>query len=724
MGEWRKVAWMVGITAILLFLGGCFESDSVDYEADEDRERDLPVIVPHADKDEAVSDSDVTEEIGEDAEMDATDGDEEEESGGCIDPGDGDEEDTETDEADLEEGEDIEPPCDCTEGPCCSDGCHFDPVQTECLAQADSELGCPDNPLQDGEEGCGRDLYIRYRPRFCSGTSALCEGDFGPYAEWNVHEDCSSLERCDPVQDACVGDRPTCDETYCTDGECCNLETFTLKPQGEPCGEILGVNTEYRCSGTACGADLQAREYTLTCTGTSALCEGEPVAGEYELVQDCTSLQRCDLDQRSCVEVPVCANDFCDEDAPCCDTVAQRIRGADSICEFDVDSRIVCSGDACGADLMSQTAARRCSGVSTACDGDLLWSDPGTYRRCDLLETCDAVAVECVPDRPRCDPFYCDEGLCCDTASQTMEPLGVGCRWEEFYRYDCSEETCGATLSRQWVERQWVCMGDSADCNSPMQESLGDWYEFQTCEANEICLPDDEDHCQQSDECAVTPCPDDMVDMGTVCIDRYEASRQDATETSEGVDDSVATSRPGVLPWNVNPVGLADVQTFGLACTAAGKRMCTAEEWYAGCTGSQGNIYVFGNTFNRETCNCVDTFCDDFCEDNGISQEDCYLSSNCGYRCGEVGGTQFQCLHLMPTGSFPDCVNEYGAYDISGNVWEIVPVTTDIDSRGFMVRGGAYNCAGASARLQCTYNAGWTALYAGFRCCKDRESTP
>ena len=71
----------------------------------------------------------------------------------------------------------------------------------------------------------------------------------------------------------------------------------------------------------------------------------------------------------------------------------------------------------------------------------------------------------------------------------------------------------------------------------------------------------------------------------------------------------------------------------------------------------------------------------------------------------------------MPTGDFFACTNDYGTFDICGNVWEIVPSDTDL--RGYEVRGGAFNCAGASARLQCTFNAGWTALYAGFRCCRD-----
>jgi hypothetical protein len=220
-------------------------------------------------------------------------------------------------------------------------------------------------------------------------------------------------------------------------------------------------------------------------------------------------------------------------------------------------------------------------------------------------------------------------------------------------------------------------------------------------------------------------CPEDMVfvpDSVTsdvphaFCIDRYEASRVDATSTSGGSDESMAVSKKGVIPWYVNPMTENALAAFENGCINAGKRMCEREEWFASCTGSEASTYVFGNTFSPEICNCVDTYCDDYCDANGISEEECNLLPNCGYSCGGSSGTT-ACFHVDPTGSFEGCTNSFGTYDISGNVWEIVPSTED--ARGYEVRGGAFNCASASARLQCNYNASWVDLYAGFRCCKD-----
>jgi len=220
------------------------------------------------------------------------------------------------------------------------------------------------------------------------------------------------------------------------------------------------------------------------------------------------------------------------------------------------------------------------------------------------------------------------------------------------------------------------------------------------------------------------PCPDDMVYVpadtqsslvAAFCVDRFEASRRDATATSQGTDESIALSVAGVIPWFENPMTLEGLARFEAACTAAGKRLCTSQEWFATCTGPDGTRYAFGNTFDREICNCVDTFCDDYCREQGIATNLCNLSSNCGYTCG-TSSDPVECLHVTPTGAFPKCTNALGTFDVNGNLWEVVPSS---DERGYEVRGGAFNCAGAAARLQCDFNAAWDALYAGFRCCKD-----
>jgi len=206
------------------------------------------------------------------------------------------------------------------------------------------------------------------------------------------------------------------------------------------------------------------------------------------------------------------------------------------------------------------------------------------------------------------------------------------------------------------------------------------------------------------------PCPADMVDAGDVCIDRYEASRSDATAALQGSATDVARSVDGVMPWSENPVDDVVLATYSAACATAGKRLCTPDEWEDACQGPLDHIYVFGDTFDREACNCVDTWCDDYCATHP-EVDPCSEGDNCGYVHG--------CMAIYPTGSMPGCTNGLGTFDINGNVWEIVaPSTTD--GRGYEVRGGAFNCASAAARLRCDFNASWTTLHAGFRCCMDR----
>lgn len=183
------------------------------------------------------------------------------------------------------------------------------------------------------------------------------------------------------------------------------------------------------------------------------------------------------------------------------------------------------------------------------------------------------------------------------------------------------------------------------------------------------------------EEHPLIPCPEDMVPVGKFCIDKYEASRPDATETSPGSNNSYATSRALVLPWtNVS------WEEAKQACEASGKRLCTPEEWEKACKGPHNTTYCYGDEYDPKVCNGIDTF----------------------------GRENF---HLLPTGSLPNCTNEYGVYDMNGNVWEF-----DSSGNG-RVRGGAYNCIDSKSLHQCSYYIIFGTgpkNNVGFRCCKDR----
>lgn len=198
--------------------------------------------------------------------------------------------------------------------------------------------------------------------------------------------------------------------------------------------------------------------------------------------------------------------------------------------------------------------------------------------------------------------------------------------------------------------------------------------------------------CSEEGRCTRPPRPDGRVPIRCLlpsmvpvasffCADIYEASRLDASATSAGSDDSIALSRKGVLPWQVESNARADQ-----ACRAAGKRLCTAAEWLLACEGPDATVYSYGDPYQKTTCNGIDAF-------------------------GDPDLWQFK---LMPTGSFVGCTNEWGVFDINGNLWEHVAAGSDKT-----VRGGAYNCGDSRTFHRCDYVPGWVPAARGFRCCAD-----
>jgi hypothetical protein len=77
----------------------------------------------------------------------------------------------------------------------------------------------------------------------------------------------------------------------------------------------------------------------------------------------------------------------------------------------------------------------------------------------------------------------------------------------------------------------------------------------------------------------------------------------DATADKTGSDGSRAVSVVGVFPWQV-----LDNATAASACSAAGKRLCTAEEWRSACQGPERTAYAYGDSYDPGVCNGIDAF--------------------------------------------------------------------------------------------------------------------
>ncbi len=199
------------------------------------------------------------------------------------------------------------------------------------------------------------------------------------------------------------------------------------------------------------------------------------------------------------------------------------------------------------------------------------------------------------------------------------------------------------------------------------------------CDSNEVCV---DYECEPKPVEKPLTCPEDMVLIDRrFCIDRFEASRPDATESSAGNDNSRALSVKGVIPWQAPTNAVAEA-----ACAASEKRLCSPAEWEYACRGPDKTAYGYGDSYNPLTCNGIETF----------------------------GRENFR---LLPTGFLDECMNEWRVFDMNGNLWERVAGGDDMT-----VRGGAFNCIDSATLHRCDYVPGnWIPSALGFRCCLDPE---
>jgi len=217
-------------------------------------------------------------------------------------------------------------------------------------------------------------------------------------------------------------------------------------------------------------------------------------------------------------------------------------------------------------------------------------------------------------------------------------------------------------------------------------------------------------------------CPPDMANVaGRFCIDRYE-------------DSLVVRGESGALePWPANlsppdgrvvlaqsvagvtPQGYVSGAQAERACAAVQKRLCEPVEWRQACGGSEGYVYPYGPTHVPGKCH-----------DTGVNPmlalHAAELKTGWGPvalndpRLNQLGGT------VAKTGAFPECVSDYGAFDMVGNLdeWTADPNGTfqggfwlDIELHG---EGCAYRTI--------AHAFGYHDYSTGFRCCASAEAQP
>jgi len=519
------------------------------------------------------------------------------------------------------------------------DGCEYvcgrapsaevcDGLDNDCDARVDEGLAAP--PLACPSRGV------------CVGLVPVCAGAQGFTCNLPRTYELDEVT-CDGLDNDCDGQA---DEGFAGLGALCDGEDADLCVGGvgvcAPGGRAVRCSDDPLASAEVCdGADND-------CDGAAD--EGFDLTADPENCGACaTSCARANAEVRC--EGGACALTTCAEGAydvnglaiDGCEYLCGRAPsaevcdGLDNDCDALVDEGVTAPpGLECGA-------AGVCVGVSPVCDGvnGVRCPFPSVYEveeaRCDRLDNdCDGVIDEGVPGAAQIGaPCEVGVGECLRRAVVTCAADGRGV-------------TCGAVAGAPAAE---ACNGRDDDCDGAVDEQVA-----RAAEMAQVTLAGGRQ----------------------VWVDRWEASRPDATAAALGLITTHACSRPNVRPWA--NLTLAQARA---ACAARGKRLCVDAEWRAAC-GAQA--YPYGAVYNQATC---------------VSR---------------VAGAS-------PTASKAGCASPSGAVDMSGNVAEWAECTRAVDCQIVQPALGGSFADQVSDALRCDFRgnavASSVSSAVGFRCCAD-----
>jgi len=199
--------------------------------------------------------------------------------------------------------------------------------------------------------------------------------------------------------------------------------------------------------------------------------------------------------------------------------------------------------------------------------------------------------------------------------------------------------------------------------------------------------------------------PQRQVKVNAYYIDKYEVTNEqyqrfiDATDNKTPFDWQDRKYPEGEGDWPVSHIDWFDARTY---CEWSGKRLPTEEEWEKAARGPDGNIYPWGNEFDKK-------------KGNFFGQP-------------------------APVGSFETDRSHYGVYDMAGNVMEWVDSwykaypgnkadIKDYGEKHKVLRGNAASADGhygmtsvfARGSNRTYYLPGGAGFDGGFRCARDAE---
>lgn len=325
---------------------------------------------------------------------------------------------------------------------------------------------------------------------------------------------------------------------------------------------------------------------------------------------------------------------------------------------------------------------------------------------------------ECVtPCVPECEPpavcaedgvcrffcsLYCDTGRCDEVTGRCLAPCeGIDCPGG--FMCDDARGVCVSVCDGRICADGETCNPETGACEP---QTAGP-----ACTADQVPLP----NVGITEPPGLDGCPPGMAfsAAASVCMDRWEAhlvltgspEQPWSPYFNPGSRTVRAVSAPGAVPQ-----GYISGSHAAAACAAAGKRLCTRQEWESACRGVSLWTYPYGNARQPGVCN----------DARAVHPAVEYFGTSESWIYSEL---DHPCLNQLPdsldrTQANPGCVTPEGFYDLMGNLHEWISDPDGTFKGGFYVDTviNGNGCLYTTTAHTFTY---WD-YSTGFRCCADR----
>ena len=166
----------------------------------------------------------------------------------------------------------------------------------------------------------------------------------------------------------------------------------------------------------------------------------------------------------------------------------------------------------------------------------------------------------------------------------------------------------------------------------------------------------------------------------------------------------MAATAPDVVPQGYISGDVAEA-----ACVAAGKRLCTSEEWLQACQGAEGRTYPYGWGYDPAAGN-------DTRSQHPVVE---LFGADADWSPEQMNDPRLNQLpdSLYAAGSLASCATPEGVFDLHGNLHEWVADAEGVFRGGFYV-DAVLNGPGCTYRTT-AHTRGYHDYSTGFRRCAD-----